>query len=97
MKTNRQGSFARLFDWPKGLKGPVVIGLGLLMALTQLVLLFEFGSISGWLIGGSIGCLGYGLVHLFWFMDDGPSGRQPTNEELPSADEYEQAFREIDE
>jgi len=69
----------------------------MVMLAVQVYAYLDAGLLSSLLIGGGIGLSLVGAGAWFYYLDDKRSGAQSTSDkELPTADEFERQFEEVD-
>ena len=69
--------------------GPIYVAAGVLLLVYQSYLFSTLGYIHTWLLGGGVGLMLVGGVAWFYYFDDKRTDFSQ-NEELPTADEYDE-------
>lgn len=69
--------------------GPVFVVTGVLLLVSQVYAYFYLGVLHTWLLGGGFALLLVGAIAWYYYMDDQRAGPSPSDEELPTADEYD--------
>jgi hypothetical protein len=79
--------------------GPLLLLIGGLMLAWQACLWISSGVASSRLLGGGVGLVLLGAATSYYYWEDRRAPRLPNPEEedIPTAEEYEQSFHVIDE